>query len=236
MRTWGDCYGYLLLATGRADVMIDDVDSGTPPRFIRSSPKPVAPSPTGVETSPRSAATSSPPTSCSPSRCATFSSRAHEASDLDFSKGDGLITVVTQDSRTGAVLMVAHMDREAFDRTVETGEMHYRSRTRGLWHKGATSGNTQQVVSLVADCDADAILARVIPAGPACHTGSVTCFSTGANGDAFTELADVIEARSIMASGDERNNRQLYAAPAERPQSPHQEAWRGDSRARPRTR
>ncbi len=127
-----------------------------------------------------------------------------KASDLDFSKGDGLITVVTQDSRTGAVLMVAHMDREAFDRTVETGEMHYRSRTRGLWHKGATSGNTQKVVSLVADCDADAILARVIPAGPACHTGSVTCFSTGANGDAFTELADVIEARSAMASGDDQ--------------------------------
>ncbi|MDQ6736434.1 MAG: bifunctional phosphoribosyl-AMP cyclohydrolase/phosphoribosyl-ATP diphosphatase HisIE [Gemmatimonadota bacterium] len=127
-----------------------------------------------------------------------------KASDLDFSKGDGLITVVTQDSRTGAVLMVAHMDREAFDRTVETGEMHYRSRTRGLWHKGATSGNTQKVVSLVADCDADAILARVIPAGPACHTGSVTCFSTGANGDAFTELADLIEARSAMASGDDQ--------------------------------
>ena len=127
-----------------------------------------------------------------------------KASDLDFSKGDGLITVVTQDSRTGAVLMVAHMDREAFDRTVETGEMHYRSRTRGLWHKGATSGNTQQVVSLVADCDADAILARVIPAGPACHTGSVACFRTGANGDAFTELADVIEARSVMANGDDQ--------------------------------
>ena len=121
-----------------------------------------------------------------------------KASDLDFAKGGGMITVVTQDSRTGAVLMVAHMDPEALERTLETGEMHYRSRTRGLWHKGATTGNTQRVVSLVADCDSDAILARVIPAGPACHTGSTTCFDTQANGDAFTELAAVIEQRATM--------------------------------------
>src|ERR671919_2949419 len=96
--------------------------------------------------------------------------------DLDFSKGDGLVTIVTQDARTGAVLMVAHADREALERTVATGEMHYRSRTRGLWHKGATSGNVQRVASLTADCDGDAVLARVIPAGPACHSGSTTCF------------------------------------------------------------
>lgn len=95
---------------------------------------------------------------------------------LDFSKAGGLVTVVAQDARTGAVLMVAHADREALDRTVATGEMHYHSRTRGLWHKGATSGNVQRVVSLTADCDGDAVLARVIPAGPACHTGSPTCF------------------------------------------------------------
>lgn len=95
---------------------------------------------------------------------------------LDLSKAGGLVTVVAQDARTGAVLMVAHADREALDRTVATGEMHYHSRTRGLWHKGATSGNVQRVVSLAADCDGDAVLARVIPAGPACHTGSPTCF------------------------------------------------------------
>ncbi len=95
---------------------------------------------------------------------------------LDFSRSDGVVTVVTQDARTGAVLMVAQADREALERTVATGEMHYRSRTRGLWHKGATSGNVQRVVSLTADCDGDALLARVIPAGPACHTGAGTCF------------------------------------------------------------
>jgi phosphoribosyl-ATP pyrophosphohydrolase/phosphoribosyl-AMP cyclohydrolase len=95
---------------------------------------------------------------------------------LDFAKGGGLVSVVTQDARTGQVLMTAFADREALERTLETTEMHYRSRSRGLWHKGGTSGNTQRVVSLTADCDGDAVLARVIPAGPACHTGAVTCF------------------------------------------------------------
>jgi phosphoribosyl-ATP pyrophosphohydrolase/phosphoribosyl-AMP cyclohydrolase len=95
---------------------------------------------------------------------------------LDFSKGQGLVTVVAQDARSGAVLMVAHADREALERTLATGEMHYRSRTRGLWHKGATSGNVQRVVSLAADCDGDAVLARVQSDGPACHTGSRSCF------------------------------------------------------------
>jgi phosphoribosyl-AMP cyclohydrolase / phosphoribosyl-ATP pyrophosphohydrolase len=117
------------------------------------------------------------------------------ADDLDFGKGGGLITVVTQDAVTGAVLMVAHMDREAFEKTLATGEMYYRSRTRGLLHKGATSGNVQRVVSLTTDCDGDAILARVNPAGPACHNGTTTCFEQPANGDALTELASVIESR-----------------------------------------
>ena len=80
---------------------------------------------------------------------------------LDFAKGNGLVTVVAQDARTGAVLMLAHADREALERTLATGEMHYRSRTRGLWHKGATSGNVQRVVSLAADCDGDAVRAEL---------------------------------------------------------------------------
>src|SRR5918912_4410327 len=101
---------------------------------------------------------------------------------LNFDKGGGLVTVVAQDTRTGVVLMLAHADREALERTIETGEMHYRSRTRGLWHKGATSGNTQRVVSLTADCDGDAVLARVVPAGPACHAGSSSCFGEAALG------------------------------------------------------
>ena len=78
------------------------------------------------------------------------------------------------------MLMVADADSEALGRTVTTGEMHLRWRTRGLWHKGAMSGNVQRVVSLAPDCDGDAVLARVTPAGPACHTGTTSCFGAGA--------------------------------------------------------
>ncbi len=99
---------------------------------------------------------------------------------LDFAKGGGFVTVVCQDAATHTVLMVARADREALERTLTTGEMHYHSRSRGLWHKGATSGNVQRVVSLHADCDADAVLALVQPVGPACHTGAYDCFGVGA--------------------------------------------------------
>ena len=120
---------------------------------------------------------------------------------LDFEKGHGLVTVVAQDARTGAVLMVAHADREALERTLATGEMHYRSRTRGLWHKGATSGNVQRVVSLAADCDGDAVLARVEPAGPACHTGATSCFGDDAlAADALAVLDATLAARAARAA------------------------------------
>lgn len=91
--------------------------------------------------------------------------------------GRGLVPVVAQDARGGAVLMVAWADREALERTLETGLMHYWSRSRqALWKKGETSGNLQRVVSLHADCDGDTVLARVTMEGPACHTGEATCF------------------------------------------------------------
>jgi len=101
---------------------------------------------------------------------------------LDFAKGGGVVTVVTQDAASGAVLMVAAADREALEAAVATGEMHYRSRSRGLWRKGATSGNVQRVVRLLPDCDGDAVLALVQPAGPSCHTGAVSCFAAGPDG------------------------------------------------------
>ena len=75
--------------------------------------------------------------------------------------GGGLVPVVAQDAATGDVLTLAYANREALEKTLATGEMHYRSRTRGLWHKGGTSGNVQRVVSLTADCDADAVLAQI---------------------------------------------------------------------------
>ena len=120
---------------------------------------------------------------------------------LDFAKGNGLVTVVVQHATSGAVLMVAHADREALEKTLSTGEMHFRSRSRGLWHKGATSGNTQRVVSLAADCDGDAILARVSPAGPACHTGAVSCFGEPVTIEStLDELDAIIADRGRLAT------------------------------------
>jgi phosphoribosyl-AMP cyclohydrolase / phosphoribosyl-ATP pyrophosphohydrolase len=92
----------------------------------------------------------------------------------DFSKG--LVPAVVQDATTGRVLMLAYMDEEAWRKTRETGRAWFHSRQRGLWEKGATSGNTMDVVETRLDCDLDAVLLRVNAAGPACHTGAETCF------------------------------------------------------------
>jgi len=92
----------------------------------------------------------------------------------------GLVACVVQDWSTGEVLTLAYMNAAALERTRATGELHLWSRSRGeLWHKGATSGNTQAVRALRLDCDGDAVLALVEPAGPACHTGERSCFHRG---------------------------------------------------------
>jgi phosphoribosyl-ATP pyrophosphohydrolase/phosphoribosyl-AMP cyclohydrolase len=92
----------------------------------------------------------------------------------------GLVPCIMQDWRTGEVLTLAYMNEEALRLTRETGEIHFFSRTRQeLWRKGGTSGNTQAVKAIRYDCDADAVLALVEPAGPACHTGERTCFHNG---------------------------------------------------------
>jgi phosphoribosyl-ATP pyrophosphohydrolase/phosphoribosyl-AMP cyclohydrolase len=92
----------------------------------------------------------------------------------------GLVPCIVQDWNTGEVLTLAYTNAQAIARTRETGELHLWSRSRGeLWHKGATSGNTQAVRALRLDCDGDALLALVEPAGPACHTGERTCFHNG---------------------------------------------------------
>ena len=114
-----------------------------------------------------------------------------------FDKDTKTVVVVAQDVVSGRVLMVANADREALECTIETGEMHYRSRTRGLWRKGATSGNVQKVVSLTPDCDSDAIVARVRSAGPACHTGAVSCFEDSAGAPTiWSALARTIALRN----------------------------------------
>lgn len=90
---------------------------------------------------------------------------------------NGLIPAIVQDAETAQVLMLAYMNMESLRLTLQTNETHFWSRSRKeLWHKGATSGNIQEVVDIHVDCDADTLLIRVNPAGPACHTGEQSCF------------------------------------------------------------
>jgi phosphoribosyl-AMP cyclohydrolase / phosphoribosyl-ATP pyrophosphohydrolase len=123
--------------------------------------------------------------------------------DIDFDS-DGLAPCVVQDWRTGEVLTLAYVNEEALERTRETGEMHFWSRSRDeLWRKGETSGNVQRVKALRYDCDADALLALVEPAGPACHTGERTCFYRGDMELAPHEALPTLE-RTIAARAAER--------------------------------
>ena len=131
---------------------------------------------------------------------------------------DGLVPCVMQDARTGEVLTLAYMNEEALRLTRETGEMHFWSRSRQeLWHKGATSGNTMKVRALRVDCDSDAIVALVDPAGPACHTGERSCFHAGdldpQPGEALAELERTIAARKAAGDGGSSYTAQLLADP-----------------------
>src|SRR5882757_8494465 len=115
----------------------------------------------------------------------------------------GLVPCVVQDWRTGEVLTLAYTNAEAVAKTRETGELHLWSRSRNeLWDKGATSGNIQKVRALRIDCDNDALLALVEPAGPACHTGERTCFHRGemdpAPYEVLPALERVLEARAAQ--------------------------------------
>jgi phosphoribosyl-AMP cyclohydrolase / phosphoribosyl-ATP pyrophosphohydrolase len=132
----------------------------------------------------------------------------------------GLAPAVAQDAATGRLLMLAWMNREALERTRETGLAHFYSRSRAcLWKKGETSGNTLAVREIRIDCDADAILLVAEPAGPACHTGKPSCFfrkdgggeDTGPRGSVLGRLADVIEARRA-ATADRSYTRSLLDA------------------------
>jgi phosphoribosyl-AMP cyclohydrolase / phosphoribosyl-ATP pyrophosphohydrolase len=119
----------------------------------------------------------------------------------------GLVPCIVQDWRTGEVLTLAYMNAESLRLTRATGETHFFSRSRQeLWHKGATSGNTQKVKSIRYDCDGDALLALVEPAGPACHTGERTCFHRGelvpaAPHEALPTLERTIDQRAAARPG-----------------------------------
>jgi phosphoribosyl-AMP cyclohydrolase len=117
----------------------------------------------------------------------TADADAGTAVDVDFGD-DGLVPAVAQDADTGEVLMLAYVNREALDRTRETGRAHYYSRSREeLWEKGATSGHTQSVEEVRVDCDADTLLYLVEQSGGACHTGYRSCFHRTIDGEVVGE-------------------------------------------------
>jgi phosphoribosyl-AMP cyclohydrolase len=129
--------------------------------------------------------------------------------DLPFSNAikwtaDGLVPAIVQDVETGAVLMLAWMDEPALRKTWETGQTHFYSRSRrSAWHKGATSGHVQHVVSIRVDCDADVLLIEARQVGGACHEGYYSCFSrqVGPDGQLATVAAPVFEVESVYGPG-----------------------------------
>jgi phosphoribosyl-ATP pyrophosphohydrolase/phosphoribosyl-AMP cyclohydrolase len=139
-----------------------------------------------------------------------------EVERLDWAKGDGLLPAIVQDARTGSVLMLGFMNREALETTFSTGRVTFWSRTRGrLWTKGETSGNYVEVDSVTMDCDRDTLLVIGRPVGPVCHTGAPDCFP-GHPVTAATELAflrkleGIIESR-VAGAPDRSYTAKLYA-------------------------
>ena len=118
---------------------------------------------------------------------------------IDFEKMGGLVPAIIQDARTRRVLMLGFMNREAYDKTVETGHVTFWSRSRNcLWTKGETSGNFLNVVDILNDCDQDTLLIKARPDGPTCHTGADTCWNEKNTEDTLlflSELSDFIEKR-----------------------------------------
>lgn len=114
--------------------------------------------------------------------------------ELDFSKMHGLVTAIAVDDETKDILMVAYMNEEAWKLTLETGKVHYWSRSRNkLWKKGESSGNMQEVKSIYVDCDTDAVVIKVKQTGPACHLGYKSCFFREVKGDKLEIIMERLE-------------------------------------------
>jgi phosphoribosyl-ATP pyrophosphohydrolase/phosphoribosyl-AMP cyclohydrolase len=135
---------------------------------------------------------------------------------LDWSKGDGLLPVVVQDSHTGRVLMLGYMDEAALRETLDTGRVVFHSRSRnGRWLKGETSGHYLDVVNVSADCDNDALLVLADPQGPTCHKGTVSCFADAGTADAerfaFLAMLEATIARRIAEQPEGSYTARLFA-------------------------
>ena len=125
----------------------------------------------------------------------------------------GLVPCIVQDARTGVLLMLAWMNEEAFERTRQTGEAHFWSRSRqALWRKGETSGHTLRVVGTRVDCDGDAILLEAVPNGPACHTGQPTCFYRTADGTGMAQGPVLGRLETVIADRARRRPERSYTA------------------------
>ena len=125
----------------------------------------------------------------------------------------GLVPAIVQDATTGAVLMLAWMNAEAWRLTNETGEVHFWSRSRkAMWKKGETSGNTLAVVEVLLDCDADTVLVRARPAGPTCHTGTTTCFGDAPTATIFDAVEHTLEQRRDSATAEKSYTKSLLDA------------------------
>ncbi len=136
---------------------------------------------------------------------------------VDWNKGDGLVPLIVQHHHDGRVLMLGYSNREALAQTLATGEVHFWSRSRqALWRKGGSSGNVLRLVSIVADCDQDALLCQAVPAGPTCHRGTVSCFDgEGPAHPWLNELAALIDRRR-QAGGEGSYVASLFAAGGKR--------------------
>ena len=243
-RTWGDCYGYLLVATGRAEVMCDEALSP----WDAAALQPIIEEAGGVFTDWRACPRRSAAAPSRRTRALADEVRAVlgagrplrrradmlDLDALDFAKGrrprDGRRRR-TRDS--GAVLMVAHADREALERTLATGEMHYRSRTRGLWHKGATSGNVQRSCRSRRLRRRRGARARAPGRARRATPARASCFGDAAlAADALGALDATIAARERPIGADAGGGEaELHAAAARRPQPAPQEDRRGGRRA-----
>lgn len=130
--------------------------------------------------------------------------------NINFNKGDGLVPAVIQDSTTMQVLMVGYMNEEAYLKTVSEGRVTFFSRSRQrLWTKGETSGNFLSVVEILADCDQDALLVRVVPAGPVCHLGTYSCFGE-AEAQGFLYRLEKIISERISENAPASYTNKLY--------------------------
>ena len=135
-----------------------------------------------------------------------------DISKLDFTKGDGLIPAIVQDADTGAVLMMAYMNREALEQTLKRARAVFFSRSKQrLWEKGETTGHTLDIVDIVSDCDNDTLLVSVRPRGPACHNGTLTCFGDEPR-SAATSIAFLTKLEGVIAQRATEKPQDSYTA------------------------